>query len=46
MMAAVLAEGTTVLENAAKEPEITDLANVPRQTRRTHRRGRNGHDYD
>lgn len=26
MMAAVLAEGTTVLENAAKEPEITDLA--------------------
>lgn len=27
MMAAVLAEGTTVLENAAKEPEIVDLAN-------------------
>lgn len=27
MMAAVLAEGTTVLENAAKEPEIEDLAN-------------------
>jgi UDP-N-acetylglucosamine 1-carboxyvinyltransferase len=27
MMAAVLAEGTTVLENVAKEPEITDLAN-------------------
>lgn len=26
MMAAVLAEGTTILENAAKEPEITDLA--------------------
>ena len=26
MMAAVLAEGTTVLENAAKEPEIVDLA--------------------
>ncbi|MGQ0443494.1 MAG: UDP-N-acetylglucosamine 1-carboxyvinyltransferase [Methylophilaceae bacterium] len=26
MMAAVLAEGTTVLENAAKEPEVTDLA--------------------
>ncbi len=26
MMAAVLAEGTTVLENSAKEPEITDLA--------------------
>lgn len=26
MIAAVLAEGTTVLENAAKEPEIVDLA--------------------
>lgn len=26
MMAASLAEGTTVLENAAREPEITDLA--------------------
>jgi UDP-N-acetylglucosamine 1-carboxyvinyltransferase len=26
MMAAALAEGTTVLENAAKEPEIVDLA--------------------
>ena len=27
MMAASLAEGTTILENAAKEPEIVDLAN-------------------
>jgi len=27
MMAAVLAEGVTVLENVAKEPEIVDLAN-------------------
>ena len=27
MMAAVLAEGETVLENAAREPEVTDLAN-------------------
>lgn len=27
MMAACLAEGTTVLENAAKEPEIVDLGN-------------------
>jgi UDP-N-acetylglucosamine 1-carboxyvinyltransferase len=27
MMAAVLAEGTTVLNNAAREPEVTDLAN-------------------
>ncbi|MBL8149723.1 MAG: UDP-N-acetylglucosamine 1-carboxyvinyltransferase [Blastocatellia bacterium] len=26
MMAAVLAEGVTVLENAAREPEVTDLA--------------------
>jgi UDP-N-acetylglucosamine 1-carboxyvinyltransferase len=27
MMAAVLAEGTTCLENAAREPEVVDLAN-------------------
>jgi len=27
MMAAVLAEGTTTIENAALEPEVTDLAN-------------------
>lgn len=27
LMAAVLAEGTTVIENAAREPEISDLAN-------------------
>ena len=27
MMAAVLAKGTTIIENAAREPEITDLAN-------------------
>lgn len=27
MMAAVLAEGQTILQNAAQEPEITDLAN-------------------
>ncbi|MFL0810194.1 MAG: UDP-N-acetylglucosamine 1-carboxyvinyltransferase [Agarilytica sp.] len=27
LMAATLAKGTTVLENAAREPEITDLAN-------------------
>ena len=26
MMAATLADGTTVIENAAKEPEIEDLA--------------------
>jgi UDP-N-acetylglucosamine 1-carboxyvinyltransferase len=28
MMAATLAEGTTIIENAAKEPEIDDLARV------------------
>ena len=28
MMAAVLAEGTTILENVAREPEIVDLANM------------------
>lgn len=27
MMAAVLAKGTTIIENAAKEPEVQDLAN-------------------
>ena len=27
MMAAALAEGITIMENAAKEPEVTDLAN-------------------
>jgi UDP-N-acetylglucosamine 1-carboxyvinyltransferase len=28
LMAAVLADGETVLENAAREPEVTDLANM------------------
>lgn len=28
MMAATLAEGTTILENAAREPEVTDLAQM------------------
>src|SRR5699024_4627764 len=28
MMAAVLAEGETILENAAQEPEVVDLANM------------------
>ena len=31
MMAAVLAEGETVLENAAREPEVTDLADLLRK---------------
>lgn len=30
MMAATLAEGTTIIENAAREPEINDLANYLR----------------
>lgn len=30
LMAAVLAEGTTVIDNAAREPEIVDLANMLR----------------
>ena len=31
LMAAVLAEGTTILENAAREPEVVDLANCLQQ---------------
>jgi len=31
MMAATLAEGTTLIENAAREPEVTDLANCLNQ---------------
>ena len=31
LMAAVLAEGTTILENAAREPEVVDLANCLNQ---------------
>jgi len=31
MMAATLAEGTTILENAAREPEVIDLANFLNQ---------------
>jgi len=31
LMAAVLAEGTTLIENAAREPEVTDLANFLNQ---------------
>ena len=29
MMAATLAEGATLIKNAAKEPEIVDLLNCP-----------------
>ena len=43
MMAATLAEGTTVIENAAREPEVVDLARLPERDgcadrRRRHRR--------
>ncbi|MBL0229924.1 MAG: UDP-N-acetylglucosamine 1-carboxyvinyltransferase [Moraxellaceae bacterium] len=31
MMAATLAEGTTIIENAAREPEVVDLANMLRK---------------
>jgi UDP-N-acetylglucosamine 1-carboxyvinyltransferase len=42
MMAAVLAEGTTVLENAAREPEVEDLANfLNRMGARVHGAGTN-----
>ena len=40
MMAATLAEGTTVLENAAREPEVVDLARLPHRDGRAHRRRR------
>ena len=31
MMAAVMAEGTTIIENSAKEPHVVDLANFLEQ---------------
>jgi UDP-N-acetylglucosamine 1-carboxyvinyltransferase len=34
MLAAVLAHGETILENAAAEPEISDLAILPQRLRR------------
>ena len=37
MMAATLADGTTVIENAAREPEIVDLAAALAQDGRAHR---------
>ena len=38
LMAAVLARGTTVIDNAAREPEIADLADVPHGDGRADRR--------
>lgn len=43
MLAAVLAEGRTVLHNAAREPEICDLGGIPAHLRRRHRRRRGKH---
>ncbi len=40
MSAATLAEGTTIIENAAREPEIVDTANFLERTgRQNHRPG-------
>ncbi len=44
MMAATLAEGTTVLENAAREPEVVDLANCLKAMGAQHRGRGHGHD--
>ena len=46
MMAAALAEGRTVLENAAREPEVVDLAELAEQNGRKDRRRRYAHDHD
>ena len=45
MMAAVLADGVTVIEGAAQEPEVVDLANVPEQNGREDRRRRDAPDH-
>ena len=42
MMAAVLAEGTTIIENAAEEPEIWDLAKFLNKMGARYRRSRHG----
>ena len=46
MMAASLAQGTTVIENAAKEPEIVDLADFLAEARSEHCRSRDRCHYD
>ena len=38
LMAAVLAHGTTVIDNAAREPEIVDLCQMLRRDGGAHRR--------
>ena len=46
MMAAALADGRTVLENAAREPEVVDLAQFPDRDGRADFRRRHRHDHD
>ena len=46
LMAAVAARGTTVIENAAREPELVDLADFLRRDGRADRRRRHAHDRD
>ena len=43
LMAATAAEGETVIENAAREPEITDLCRLPFGHGRAHRGRRHEH---
>ncbi len=43
MMTAALAKGETILENAAREPEIAELAEVLTKMGAQHRRGRDRH---
>ena len=45
MMAAALADGVTVLENAAREPEVVDLANCLRAMGAQDHRRRHGHHH-
>ena len=45
LMAAVLAKGTTVIDNAAREPEIADLAAFLNRHGRPGARGRQLHDH-
>ncbi len=44
LMAAVLAEGETIIQNAAREPEVQDLAALLKKMGASHRRG--GHPHD
>ena len=46
MMAATLAEGRTMLENAAREPEVVDLANCLNAMGAQRERRRDGRDHD